>query len=119
MNEKELICIACPLGCRLTVMEDTDKEKGYSVTGNKCNRGAEYAIKEMVNPTRILTSTVKVENGLLPRIPVRTDDAIPKTEIFTCMEKINKVVVKTPIKKGDIIIKDITKGVNLVASRSM
>ena len=65
---KELICIVCPKGCHLKV----DEENGYAVTGNSCPRGAEYGKKELVNPTRVITSTVKVEGGALRRVSVKT-----------------------------------------------
>ena len=35
---KELICIVCPKGCHLKVDENND----YKVSGNACERGAEY-----------------------------------------------------------------------------
>ena len=56
---KELICIVCPKGCRLTV----DEFNGYKVTGNACQRGAAYGYKELTNPTRVLTTTVKIQGG--------------------------------------------------------
>ena len=34
---KDLICIMCPKGCHLKV----DEEHGYTVTGNRCPRGAQ------------------------------------------------------------------------------
>ena len=51
---KDLICIMCPKGCHLKV----DEEHGYTVTGNRCPRGAEYGHNELKNPTRVITSTV-------------------------------------------------------------
>ena len=44
---KELICIKCPKGCHLHV----DDENGYAVTGNSCERGAEYGKKELTKLT--------------------------------------------------------------------
>ena len=63
----ELICIVCPKGCHLKV----DEENGYAVTGNSCERGAAYGKKELVNPTRVVTSTVRIEGAALRRLPVR------------------------------------------------
>ncbi|MDE7038087.1 MAG: DUF1667 domain-containing protein, partial [Lachnospiraceae bacterium] len=61
MEERKLICINCPMGCMLTVA----MEKGaiVSIEGNTCKRGETYAGKELTNPTRIVTSTVKVTGG--------------------------------------------------------
>ena len=66
---KELVCIVCPKGCRLHV----DDENGYTVTGNSCPRGAEYGKNEIQNPTRVLTSTVRLSGGAYRRCPVKTD----------------------------------------------
>ncbi|MGM0507695.1 MAG: DUF1667 domain-containing protein [Fusobacteriota bacterium] len=118
--KKEMICISCPIGCRLTVISDETEESGYRVEGNICPRGKAYGIKEMTNPTRIIPTTVKIEGALLPRLPVKTEQGVPKEVIFDCMDEINKVEVEAPVKLGDIIIKNILDtGVNIVATRSM
>ena len=62
MDRKEIICIVCPMGCQLEVSKD-DISKSYIVKGNKCARGKEYGIKEMSNPTRVLTATVMLKNA--------------------------------------------------------
>ena len=120
MIEKNMICIVCPTGCRIKVTEDNSLEAGYKVEGNKCKRGITYGVKEMTNPTRMLPTTVVINNAFLNRLPVRTDVAIPKTLIFECMDVINKVEVDAPIKMGDIIISNILDtGANIIATRSM
>lgn len=43
---KELTCIGCPRGCTLKIERDGD---GWSVTGNTCPRGREFAISEMTD----------------------------------------------------------------------
>ena len=64
MEEKKLTCICCPMGCQLQVtIRDGQVEK---VEGNTCKRGAEYGKKEVTNPTRIVTTTVRVHGGSLP-----------------------------------------------------
>lgn len=120
MAKKDIVCIVCPMGCRLTVEKDESNELGYIVSGNKCKRGEDYGIKEMTNPTRVITSTVKIKNGLLPRIPVKTDGAVPKELIFDCMKVINEVELVAPVKVGDVVIENILDtGINIVTSRSM
>ena len=120
MNKKEIICIVCPIGCRLNVTKDDSNSLGYSVTGHACKRGIEYGIKELSNPTRIITSTVKINNAPLKRIPVKTNGPIPKNLNFDCMKIINSVEIEAPIKVGEIIVKNILKtGVDLVVTRSM
>jgi CxxC motif-containing protein len=120
VKEKEMICIVCPMGCHINVVENMESEEGYEVEGNKCPRGKVYGIKEMTCPTRVVPTTVAIEDAFLNRLPVKTDDPIPKELIFECMEIINEVVVKAPVKVGDIIIENILDtGVNIVATRSM
>lgn len=117
MQVREMVCIVCPMGCHIKVSKDKDN---YTVTDNKCPRGKEYGIKELTNPTRVLTTTVKVKGGLLNRLPVKTKEAIPKNKIFECMKKIDSIEVSIPVSAGDIIIKDILDtGVDVIASRSM
>ena len=41
MTEKELVCVVCPMGCRITVTLNGDEI--VSVTGNSCPRGKAYA----------------------------------------------------------------------------
>lgn len=113
--EKELICIVCPKGCHLKV----DAE-AKSVTGNGCPRGFEYGINEVTNPVRVITSTVKVQNGELPVVPVKTTNAIPKELNFKCMEEINKVIINAPVKIGDIVIQNVLgTGADIVVTRNV
>ena len=70
---KEVICICCPCGCHLQV----DPENDYNVTGNACPNGAAYGREELTHPTRIITSTVRVEGGLYPRRPGPRNTAPP------------------------------------------
>ena len=98
---KEFICIVCPRGCHLKVDDD------MNVSGNTCPRGKVYALNEITNPTRMITSTVAIESEELKRLPVMTSMPIPKGKIFDVMEEINKVRIKTPIKIGDVIIKNV------------
>ncbi|MBT9830525.1 DUF1667 domain-containing protein [Clostridium baratii] len=112
---KELICISCPMGCHLKV--DVDNK---TVTGNTCKRGEIYGLNEVTNPVRVVTSTVKVNGGELPVVPVKTAGAIPKKLNFECMKVINETTVNAPIKMGDVLIKDVLgTGIDVVASRDI
>ena len=70
MNTRELTCIGCPLGCAITVTMDGSTVT--AVTGNTCPRGDAYARKEVTNPTRIVTSTVRVNGGIYPMANVNS-----------------------------------------------
>lgn len=114
---KEFVCIVCPNSCHLTVTEENGEIK---VSGNSCKRGLKHGISEFTNPMRMLTSTVKVEGGMLPRLSVVSTDEVPRSKMNECLADIYKVSVKAPVKCGDIIIKNIQgTGVDVVASRSM
>ncbi|MDO4808736.1 MAG: DUF1667 domain-containing protein [Eubacteriales bacterium] len=119
MEEKKLICIGCPLGCPLTV---TMKEGSViSVAGNTCPRGDAYARKEVTDPTRIVTSTVKITGSTTDRyLPVKTASDIPKGKIFDCMKALVNVAVEAPVHVGDVIVADVAgTGVNIVASKTI
>lgn len=103
---RKMICIICPKGCHLEI-DDNQK-----VTGNSCKRGETYAINEITNPTRTVTSTVKVKNGKINRVPVVTTNPVPKDKIFEVMNEINNVTVDVPIKINDIVIHNIL-GLNI------
>ena len=118
MTEKELVCVVCPMGCRITVTLDGDKI--VSVKGNSCPRGKAYAEKECIRPERILTTTVRLEGGVHRVLPVITDREIPLDKVFEAMELVRKVTVKAPVSEGQVIIENILdSGANVIASRSM
>ncbi len=119
MDKKKMICIVCPLGCQIEVVKD-GSTSGFAVTGNQCKRGEDYGIKEMTNPTRILTTTIKLRSSYLKRLPVRTDIPIPKLMIADCMREINRIEVCAPVKAGTVLVRNILNtGVNVIASRSI
>lgn len=116
--KKVIICISCPLGCNLSV-EYNDKII-TGVLGNACNRGSQYAEKEIFSPERVVTSTVKITGAKIPLLPVKTDCSVSKEKMFSVMEEIFKIQVKAPIKRGHIICKNICgSGANLVATRTL
>lgn len=117
MEVRELICIGCPLGCPVTVHMDGEN---ITVTGNTCKRGEDYAKKEVVNPTRIVTSSVHVSGGELEMVSVKTKQDIPKGKIFDCMEEIRKVTVDAPVAIGDVIIDNCAgTGVSIIATKNV
>jgi len=107
--KKTFTCIMCPLGCTITY--DNGK-----ITGNKCPRGLEYVKNEIENPMRMLTTTVKTICG--EPIPVRTSDMIPKNKIFEVMKKINSVRINKSVKLGEVIVKNVVDGVDIISSKT-
>ena len=117
MERRELICIGCPMGCPMTVeMDGTD----IRVSGNTCPRGEDYAKKEVLSPTRIVTSSVKVEGGDMAMVSVKTEHDIPKGKIMDIMAEIHRTKAKAPVAIGDVVIEDCAgTGVNIVATRNV
>lgn len=113
-----LICIECPKGCGLSV--DIENYRVINVTGNTCPKGKDYAISEIENPIRILTSTILAEGLALKMIPIRTDSPIPKTKILEAMKEIKKIRINKPVSTGEIIVKNfLGLGVNLISTRQI
>lgn len=118
MSTRELTCIGCPLGCALTVTMEGDTVA--SVSGNTCPKGDAYARKEVTNPTRIVTSTVRVSGGICPMVNVKTASDIPKDKIFACVEALKDVVAAAPVKIGDVLLSNVADtGVDIVAARNV
>ena len=112
---RELTCIGCPMGCPLTVTMEAGEV--ISVTGNTCKRGDIYARKEVTNPTRIVTSTVRVTGGDADMVSVKTKEDIPKGKIFECVKALKSVEVPAPVHIGDVLVKDVAgSGVDIVAA---
>lgn len=117
-EERQLTCIGCPRGCSLKVYLEGTTVK--DVTGNACNRGAIYGEKECTNPTRIVTSCVKVKDGVESVVSVKTEQDIPKGKIFQCLEALKNVVVDAPIVINDIIIRNVADtGINIIATKNI
>lgn len=98
---KEMVCIICPRGCQLKVDENN------VVAGNTCIRGEKYAISELTNPVRTITTSIRVNNRIDTLVSVKTNKPIPKGKIFDVMKEIDKHSVSAPIKIGQIVIKNI------------
>ena len=114
---KVIRCIVCPTGCQIQAIS---KGSDIEFEGYTCQRGLEYAQQEYFEPKRILTTTIRVENGFLPLIPVRTDKPILKEKLDEALNEIAKTQVKAPIEMGEILIENILGlGSNVIASRDL
>ncbi len=113
---KEMICIICPRGCRMTV----DEENGYTVSGNGCARGEVYGVSEAKDPVRIVTSTVPCRGLSEDRCPVKTAGGVPKAKIFEVTAAIKQLRLAKPVRMGDVLIPDVCgTGVDVVATKSV
>ena len=118
MEKRNLICIGCPMGCPLVVTMNHGEV--VSVEGNTCKRGAVYGKKEVTNPTRIVTSTVRVTGGSISVVSVKTREDIPKEKIFDCIKALKEIEVAAPVNIGDVILRDVAgTGVDVVATKNV
>lgn len=112
----QLICIMCPKGCRLKV----DEENGFQVTGNSCEKGAVYGKNELQNPTRVITSTVKIDSETHRRLPVKTNGEIAKDKIMEATALLDNVTVKAPIHCGEVVLANVlNSGVDFVCTKTV
>ena len=118
VTTRELTCIGCPMGCPLIVTMEAGEV--ISVTGNTCKRGDVYARKEVTNPTRIVTSTVRVSGGTIPMVSCKTKEDIPKEKIFAIINALCGITVPAPVSIGDILVQDVAgTGVDIVATKNV
>lgn len=118
MKKVNLICIGCPLGCPLVA--ELEGTTVLTVTGQTCSNGEKYARKELTNPTRIVTSTVRVTGGTLSMVSVKTASDIPRGKIFDCVRALKSVELTAPVSIGDIVIEDVCgTGVAIVATKNV
>ncbi len=118
MEKREFVCIGCPLGCNVTVELDGTEIK--NITGNTCPRGADYVTKELTDPRRIVTSLVRVTDGELPVVSVKTASDIPKDKIRDCIRALKDVELPAPVQVGDVVLENVCgTGINVVATKTI
>ena len=118
IENKDFVCIGCPLGCNITV--ETDNGEIKNIAGNTCPRGADYVTKELTDPRRIVTSVVRVQGGVLPVVSVKTAADIPKDSIRDCIKALKTVELSAPVRMGDVVVENVCgTGVNIVATASV
>jgi CxxC motif-containing protein len=111
-------CIKCPLGCEIEVFEENGDIT--EVTGHTCPQGREYAIEECKHPERMVTTTVRVKKGVLPVVPVRSKNPVPKGKVKECVNMLSTVAVEAPVECGEVVCENILgTGVDIVASRDL
>jgi CxxC motif-containing protein len=115
---RKMTCITCPTGCQLEVSRGSDGQ--LKIAGFQCQRGEEYARNEVLDPRRVLTTTVKIKGGILPLLPVRTATAIPKELLADAMNLLAAIKAQAPIQTGDIVLANLLDtGIDVIASRDM
>lgn len=114
-RKREITCIVCPNGCRLSVFFEGEKVLG--IEGHLCKKGEKYAKEEITNPMRNLTSTVLVENGELPLVSVRSNRSLPRDLIRKAIEVLKGESVQAPVEYHQVLYRDILKtGADIIAT---
>jgi CxxC motif-containing protein len=108
---KNLTCVECPLGCPIEV--ELLNGEVVSVKGNTCPRGEAYARSEVVCPMRVLTTTVKLSDGRM--LAVKTSKPIKRADMMSAMKIISGITVNPPISMGEVVLKNIYDGIDLIA----
>lgn len=118
LERAQYLCIGCPLGCRLEV--DAVDGEVVEVRGHSCKRGKEFAVQEHTDPRRFVTTTVRIEGGLWPRLPVKTAASVPKGRVADVAEALHALTLEAPVAMGDVVLADVLgTGVDVVATRDL
>jgi CxxC motif-containing protein len=113
----KIICITCPKGCTLEVTHE-----GQTVLRVKpgCKRGHDYVKRELVDPRRMVATTVRVRGGIHPLLPVATAAPFPKPRIFELMNALRRIELQAPVAVGQPVLRDaLGTGIDILASRDM
>lgn len=117
MEQMNITCINCPVGCRMTVTIEDGKVT--NVTGNVCPRGKKYAEQECIAPERMVTAVVPVADSILP-VSCKTRTPIPKNKIFECMAELAECKLTKPVQAGSVIVPNVCgTGVDVIATRTV
>jgi CxxC motif-containing protein len=88
--------------------------------GNKCEKSEEFVTQELIEPMRILTTTVCIERSRWPVISVRTDKAVPKRLFSRIMRQLRGIKLQAPVNMLDVVVSDVLgTGANIIATKSM
>lgn len=117
-KEEKLHCIVCPLSCSGKIV--FQQNEITDISGFSCPRGIRYAQEEVTAPKRTLTTTVRVEGGALPLLPVISRTPLPKEEVLDCARALAEITIMAPVFEGDIITSNILNlGIDIVAARDI
>jgi len=97
-----------------------ENNKVVSVSGNTCKRGDTYAKKEVTDPVRTVTSTIKVSGGDITQVSCKTSTDVKKDRVMDVMRALKGVKTTAPVSIGDVLIKDVVgTGVDIIATKDI
>lgn len=114
----QFICVVCPTSC--AVNAEWNETELLSIDHFQCKLAWDFIRDEIFDPRRMVTTTVRVDDGDLPLVSVKTDAPVPKGTVFAVMDRLAHVVVKAPVNIGDIVVPDVLgTGSNIVATKKI
>jgi CxxC motif-containing protein len=117
-EKRHFVCVVCPVGCEVDVVHEGNRI--ISMEGNKCEESEEFVSQELIEPMRILTTTIRIQGSKWPVIPVRTDKAVPKRLFPRITGQLRRIKLQAPVNMLDVVVKDVLRtGANVVATRTM
>ena len=68
----------------------------------------------------MFTTTVRVRGGVLPLVPVRSREPLPKGLLFQVAGELRRMVLQAPVREHQVILADaLNGGVDIIASREV
>lgn len=117
-EKRHFVCVICPIGCEVDVIHDGGEI--ISMEGNKCKKSEEFVRQELIEPMRVLTTTVRIQGARWPVIPVRTDKSVPKRLFLRIMRQLRRIELQAPVNMLDAVVKDVAgTGASIIATRTM
>ena len=118
VEKRHFVCVVCPIGCEIDVVHDG--KKIISMAGNKCEKSEEFVRQELIEPMRILTTTVRIQGARWAVIPVRSDKAVPKRLFPRIMKQLRRIGLRAPVNVLDVVVRDVLQtGANIITTRTM
>ena len=118
VEKTHFVCVVCPIGCEVDVVHDG--QKVISMEGNKCQNSEEFVTQELIEPMRILTTTVRIRGARWTVIPVRSDKAVPKRLFPRIMKQLRRIRLQAPVSMLDVVVKNsVGTGANIIATRTV
>jgi CxxC motif-containing protein len=114
---ERLTCVLCPIGCELEIERAGDV---LEVRGGRCEKGESFAAEEIFKPKRNLATSVPLRGTFSRMVSVRLTGPVPRGLIFPILAEIFKLRPDPPVRRGDILIKNVLEtGVDVIATRTL
>lgn len=93
---RDFICIVCPNSCEMQL-------DGENISGAKCKRGEDFVLQEAVSPKRVITTSFKYDNKV---IPVKSKEPLPLKQNIEIVNALKSIKVDCLPDIGDEVVVD-------------